>query len=89
MELHAVLDAEKVSPFYMWLPLKRNINHERMRITLIVCNSMYRYGEAAVEGGGETGSWWDGKLQIGRCIHRIIPSHQLSCLPPEYARAFE
>ena len=37
----------------MWLPLKRNINHERMRMTLIVCNSKYRYGEAAVEGGGE------------------------------------
>ena len=53
MELHAVLDTGKVSPFYMWLPLKRKINYKRMRMTLIVCNSKYRYGEAAVEGGGE------------------------------------
>ena len=52
-------------------------------MTLIVCNSKYRYMEKqlwrAVE--RETGSWWDGKLQIGRCIHRIIPSHQLHILP--------
>ena len=47
MLLHAILDTEK---FHKWVAPSLD---KRMRMTLIVCNSKYRYEEAAVEGGGE------------------------------------